>query len=215
MKTLSELGRAISEVSGRRQAYLTMAKEGKAKLKRLESRRDHIAKASNIIRTIAEATQRKLQYQISELSTMAEGVIFNDPYEVKFEFVQKRGQTEAERYFVKNGNLIEPMEATGHGPVDIASFASRISLWMLARERTRNTFILDEPFKNLNGSQYQEATWKLVKMLSERLRIQFIIVTQIDGLTEQADKAFRVVQENGVSRVIDLAKPKLKLTLRH
>ena len=213
MSALQLLGNRISEIKGRRDAHISIRGEARSKLIKLEGKAKHIDRAAEIIRTVAEATQRKLQYQISELATMAQKAIFPDPYKVVVEFIQKRGQTEAEVYFERSGNRVDPLEASGHGPADIASFALRISLWLLSRKRSRNTFILDEPFKNIHGVDLQIATWKMVRSLSRRLNIQFLIVTQFEGLEEEADRVFRVTMKNEVSHVSTDEAPKLKLRI--
>lgn len=215
MTELQILGNKIAELQGRRSAFISMKEEREAKLLDLQSRSKVIERASVVIRAVSEATQKKLQYQISELATMAQKAIFPNPYKVIVEFVQKRGQTEAEVYFERDGNRVDPLEASGHGPADIASFALRISLWLLSKKRSRNTFFLDEPFKNLNGVELQVATWKMVRSLSRRLGIQFIIVTQFEGLEEEADRVFKVSMRDGVSKVGVEDAPKLKLRISH
>ncbi|KKK86498.1 hypothetical protein LCGC14_2762610, partial [marine sediment metagenome] len=71
--------------------------------------------------------------------------------------------------------------------------------------KSRNVILLDEPLKNLSQNMQDKASMML-KELSNRLGIQFIIVTHEDTLTEYADRVFRVRQsKKGVSyvKVID------------
>ena len=58
-----------------------------------------------------------------------------------------------------------------------------------------NVLILDESFKFLHGKI--ENAMKMLKDLSKKLDLQFIIVSQIEELSENADKVF-LVTHNGV-----------------
>jgi len=191
----------VMQLMGQRKAHERLLEESKSTLKNLVIESKNIAEAARVIRVVAEATQRQLQFQISELASMAEAAVFPEPYKVVVEFTQRRGQTEADVFFERDGLRVEPLEESGHGASDIASFALRISMWLLSTNRTRNVFIFDEPFKNLNGSELQESMWKMVKSISRRLGVQFIIITQFHGLEDIADRVFTVKLKNGVSVV--------------
>lgn len=169
-----------------------MIKRAKLDLKNSED-------AKIIIQTVAQLTQEELEYEISEIVSIALSSVFDDPYEFNISFVQKRGKTEAEIKFLKNGNEYDILTATGGGVVDIASFALRIALWNL--NRTSNTIILDEPFKHLSNNLQSRAS-KMIKELSSKLNIQFIMVTHNTDLIECSDKVFNVKQIKGVSQVI-------------
>ena len=114
------------------------------------------------------------------------------------DFIIKRGKTEAEISFIKNGNKINPMYASGGGVVDVASFALRIAIWSISN--SDNVMILDEPGKWISKDLIPKFA-SIIKELSEKLKLQFIIVTHIQELTEQADKVFNVKLKEGVSVV--------------
>jgi|TARA_Y100000310_G_C20627424_1_gene786734 DNA repair exonuclease SbcCD ATPase subunit len=60
--------------------------------------------------------------------------------------------------------------------------------------------LLDEPFKFLSKNLLPRAS-ELLKELSEKLDLQFIMVTHLDELTDCADKTFDVKIKKGVSKV--------------
>ena len=124
--------------------------------------------------------------------------VFDDPYTLKVEFIQRRNKTECDLLFVRNGKEIDPLESSGYGAVDIAAFALRVASWSMKIPRSRNTIILDEPMRFLSEDRQPFAS-QMLKELSERLGIQFIIVTHEDILTEYADKIFSV--SKGLSEV--------------
>lgn len=157
-------------------------------------------KAQAIIQKVAKDTQQELEYHISDIVSMALDTIFDEDYKFKINFIVKRNKTECELLFEKDGELMNPLEDDAGGAVDIASFALRIALWTLQAPRSRNTIILDEPFRFLSRDLIPRAAL-LLKELSQRLNLQFLVVSHIEGLTEEADRVFHVKLKKGVSRV--------------
>ena len=168
---------------------------------RIETQEAHLEncyKARTIIQTVAETTQRKLEGHVSNLVTMALAAVFPDPYTFILRFVKRREKTEADLIFVKDGNEGSPMDVSGGGPLDVASFALRTATWAI--KPTRNVLILDEPFKYLSRDLQSKGS-EMVKHLSDKLSLQFLIVSHIPEIIECADKVFNVTNENGTSIV--------------
>ena len=157
-------------------------------------------KAREIIRDVGLKTQQQLQFYISDITTLALNAVFDDPYELKVSFVQRRNKTECDLTFVRGELEIDPIEASGVGAIDVASFALRIASWSMMRPRSRNVIILDEPFRYLSEN-YQEQASLMVKELSKKLGLQFIIVTHEQVLAEHADRVFEVSIKKRISNV--------------
>jgi len=156
--------------------------------------------AREILRMVGLETQQQLQYHISDITSLALDAVFPDPYELVVDFVQRRNKTECDLLFSRGEELVDPLSATGGGACDIASFALRIASWSMKNPRSRATIILDEPMKNLSET-YQEQASRMIKELSTKLNLQFIIVTHNTTLAEHADKIFSVRLRKGVSYV--------------
>ena len=157
-------------------------------------------KARVIMQLVANSTQEQLEYKISELVSLALSAIFDDPYELVLEYGIKRGKTEAQILFKRNGNEVNPMQGTGGGAVDIAAFGLRVAIWSLKNPRSRNTIVLDEPFRFLSKG-HQEKAGQLLKEISKKLGLQIIMVTHNPEFIKAADKIFSVSKVNGVSTV--------------
>jgi len=154
-----------------------------------------------ILQTVGLETQKQLQYHISDITSLALEAVFPDPYELVAEFVERRNKTECDLYFTRRNSRTDPMDASGGGAVDIAAFALRIASWSMKNPKRRNVIILDEPMKNLS-QDLQERGSQMIKELSTKLGLQFIIVTHEETLTEHADKVFHVRQsKKGISYV--------------
>jgi len=149
-------------------------------------------KAKEIIRLVGMETQKLLQIHISDITSLAIESVFDDPYKLVLEFVQRRNKTECDLYFSRNGNKIDdPLNSSGIGTVDVASFSLRIASWALNKPQFRNTIILDEPMKNVS-KKYREKVSQMLKEISNKLKIQFIIITHDPVLASFADKTFEV-----------------------
>jgi DNA repair exonuclease SbcCD ATPase subunit len=166
--------------------------------------------ALEIIKEVGLKTQQQLQFQIGNITTLALEAVFDNPYELKVEFVERRNKTECDLFFVrKDGKTLDPLEGSGGGVIDIASFALRIASWYMQIPRTRNIIILDEPMRFVS-EDLQEKASEMIKKLSEKLKIQFIIITHEERLTEYADKIFKTKIRKGVTRILTDQSHKLK-----
>jgi exonuclease SbcC len=200
MTDLQVIRRQLEQQKGRRdQVADSIRRTGETiKLKKRDLRRHE--QAREIIREVGLKTQQQLQLHISDITSLALEAVFDDPYKLVAEFVQRRNQTECDLYFERDGERVDPLSASGGGAVDVAAFALRVASWSMQRPKSRPTIILDEPMRFLSADRLPLAS-EMVKQLSDRLGLQFIIVTHEEELTEAADKIFEVSIKNGVSRV--------------
>lgn len=156
--------------------------------------------AREIIREVGQKTQQQLQFHISDVVSLAMESVFADPYSLKVDFVQRRNKTECDLLFERDGELSDPISASGGGAVDVAAFALRIASWSMARPRTRNVIILDEPLRFLSGDNQERAS-SMIKEVSQRLGIQFIIITHNQVLASYADKVFETSKRSKITKV--------------
>lgn len=194
--------------------YEKILQRRKGQLEQVESRLDTLherhmtlqreqkdcEQAQVIIQTVAQKTQEELKYHIGELGTLALAAVFDNPYELELDFVQRRGQTECDIWFVRDGERIHPLSASGGGAVDVACFALRVSLWSLKQNRTRPVLILDEPLRFLKGDDLPEKGAKLIKEISERLGLQIIYISHIPEQVDSADGIHSISIKKGVSK---------------
>ncbi len=195
---IDQFRKDLEQLKGRRKQIESKIQENKTNIKLYKKEKEDTEKAQLIIQKVAKETQDEIIIHISDIVTLALNSIFDEPYEFKLDFVPKRGKTEAEIYFLKEGKKIDPMRSSGGGAVDIASIALRIALWSLSNRD--NTIILDEPMKFLSKN-YLEKAIDMIKMLSDKLKIQFILCSHIEELIEKADRLFCVYIKNGVSKI--------------
>ncbi len=158
--------------------------------KEATDRQANALSAKQLVLAVAEQTQQNIGTRISNLVSLALASVFDEPYEFLIEFVQRRGVTEADLFFVKDGNRLEPMAASGGGAIDIASFALRVAVWSL--NKTRPVLLLDEPFRNLSQDLHDRAGI-MVQELSRKLGVQIIMVSHSQAIIAGADQVIKVV----------------------
>jgi len=199
-RTIQNIRQYLEQEKGKKKHVLDTLQRIKEEVSELEDSLHLHEEAREIIRIVGQKTQEQLQFHISDLTTMALESVFDDPYKLKVEFVQRRNKTECDLKFVNKNLEIDPMEASGVGVINIASFALRVALWSIKKPSPRNVIILDEPFRHLS-TNYQPRASEMVYELSKKLGIQFIIVTHENELAREADRLFEVSIHNGVSKI--------------
>jgi len=95
--------------------------------------------------------------------------------EFRIDFDRKRGKTEAQFSFIRNGVAVEP-NAVGSAVRQVAGFALRIACIVLGQPRCRQIVVLDEPFVRLRSDKIDRVK-TLLETLAGELGIQFVIVT--------------------------------------
>jgi len=208
MKTLQQLRQKLEKEKGKKEQIETDIAEYQVKIKDSKRSLHRHEEAKEIIRTVGQKTQEQLQFHISDITSLALEAVFTDPYELKVEFVQRRNKTECDLFFVRDGFSVDPLSASGVGPVDVASFALRIASWSMMRPRPMNTIILDEPFKHLRGEAENERVLQMLQTISKMLHVQIIMIGDVkvpkEVMMEYADKVFECKIKNRVSKITEL-----------
>ena len=164
----------------------------------LESDIDAGKKARELLQLIAQSTQRNVEQHLSHIVTLALKAVSSDFPEFAVEMTIRRNQLECDLFFSQNGAKSDPMFSSGGGPKDIASFALLVAYW--AMDKNRSTLILDEPFRNVSPD-LQENVSEMLRMISDKLRLQIIMVSHAIDVNVCADKTFTVELDNNTSEV--------------
>ena len=152
--------------------------------------------ARTVLQTAAKQTQRNLETHFAKLVTGTFNLVFDDPYEFKPEFVERRNKTECDLWFIRNGKKLTPHFSSGGAVRDIASFALKLAYWKLERRlgKTDPVIILDEPFKKVHRDRLGYVS-ETIRRLSDSLGLQMIIITHIPEIAEQADQIIEIEED--------------------
>jgi ABC-type glutathione transport system ATPase component len=197
--TLSQYRNKLTQLQGARESLLSNKKYQEEKTEDYKKELIIVEKAREVVKQVAILTQNQLEYKLSEIVTLALQSILDEPYELKLNFVQQRNKTEANLMFKIKDKEISYLELGG-GVVDIASLGLRLALWSLQSKRSRPVIILDEPFKMLSKS-YGERASNTLRLLSEKLGIQLIMVTHNAELMDCGNNIYTITQTQGVSTI--------------
>lgn len=165
--------------------------------------RDKI-EARNIISEASRVTQKQFKDFVEQLVTLAIQSVFteeNYKFVVNWELQNNRTQI---NLMVQQGEKepYDPEDEQGGALLDIISFALRIVLWVLEKPRSRNVFILDEPFRWTGG--YTERVAHMMRDTSKELTLQIIMVTHDKKLKEIADRSWITERIRGGVSVVTM-----------
>lgn len=167
-----KLDRLITE---RSLAVRTVQQERQA-LRDARQRLEDALRAQTFVQSVAEAVQRSAHAQIAGVATRCLKAVFGEnAYSFEIDFVRKRGKTEAEFWFVRDGQRVDA-DAVGGGILDVTSFALRLACLLLSRPQRRKLLVLDEPFRFLSKN-FRPAVASLLLQLSRELNVQIVMVS--------------------------------------
>lgn len=189
---MSELKRRVAEAAGQRSVYeRQLADAKKARIKAVREKRLCEA-ATAIVAAVGETLQQRISIRLSSVASRALQSVFPDPYRVVVEFAPTaRGTIEAQIQFERNEQRFRPVLPSGQllaggGPVEMAAWGLRVALWGQLRPRPRPIMLMDEPFRFLQ-EDLQPVAAEVLKEISEKAGVQFIMVTHSAGLAEGAN----------------------------
>lgn len=162
---LAELAVVDRQVSDERKALRSNRRE-----------QQYIREALALAQAVAKRIQEEAHRRVSDIVTRSLAAIFDEPYEFRILFEEKRGRTEARLVFYREGVEFDPMDAAGGGVVDVAAFALRLSCILLSQPPLQRIMVLDEPFRFVSA-EYRPRVAALLMSLAKELGCQFIIVT--------------------------------------
>jgi ABC-type dipeptide/oligopeptide/nickel transport system ATPase subunit len=158
----------------------------------------HSEKAREIIQLVAQATMSNLEFHISNLVSLALKSVSPDFPEFVAKIEIRRNQTEVDFLFSEFGREQKPMDSSGYGAVNIGAYALRVSFWSL--DKNRNVMLLDEPFPDLSPD-LQEKAGDMVKMISEKLNLQHILISHAEDFNYGADRTFTITKHGDRSKI--------------
>jgi DNA repair exonuclease SbcCD ATPase subunit len=195
MMNLDKLHKKIIGLEEKRKILQENLKKVSQENKTWYNRHNSAIKGVALIQKVAEETQNKITFYISDLVTSCiQSVPFKDTFSYDLEFHQKRNQTEGYLWFVaENGEKIKPIDTSGGGLCDITSLGNQIAFWCL--KPNRELFFLDEPTKHLSKG-LSEAAGEMLKTLVEEKEIQVIMVSHDKKLAELSHNVIHLNEED-------------------
>lgn len=156
--------------------------------------------ARDVVNAVLLVTQEQVRQHVEDICTLALSLVYGDDYAFELSYEVKRNQTEITPWIVHGGQRVSPRDSVGGGVVDVCSLALRLAMWSMMEPQPAPVFILDEPGRFVSRDK-QPLFGAMLKQLAELLGIQIIMVSHASCIMDQADVAYEVTQNGGVSRV--------------
>ena len=193
----------IEQLKGQRTAIEEIIHDSEKSLEEYKGKFLTYEEARAIVQKVAKETQDRLKISLEPIVTSALEVVFGtEAYGFDVSFEVKRNKTECTLSFTRDGHKYTPLDSTGFGAVDVATFALRLAIWNISKPQSSPLLILDEPFKHIS-EDLQEKVMQMANILSHKLGIQLIMVTHSkqEDVMEYSDRVFRVEKHNNISVV--------------
>lgn len=185
---------------GQRDLLTKQKEEGIEKIELLKARHEDLTEARETVNNVMLATQISLKDFIEEVVTLCLQTVLGTQYGFRVNYELKRNQSEANLLVTKYGEEYDPEDDCGGGVIDLAGLGLILALWTLARERPEPVLILDEPGRCISVDLTEEFG-RMLKEVSALMKLQIIMINHDPAIINQADKAFMVTQQNGISKV--------------
>jgi DNA repair exonuclease SbcCD ATPase subunit len=154
--------------------------------------------ASEVLKRIGDQKKQATVEVFERVVTAAIKEVFGFDYKfvILFDSEGKRVSTKFKLIDV-NGNELDIMESVGGGLVDIISFTLRVLILASAKPKRSQILFMDENFRCVS-QQYRPKVAELLKSLSKKLGIQFVLVTHAEEFKDTADICYELEKtENG------------------
>jgi len=171
----------IDDLSRRHANAVSTLRRIKDEVKQARQELQSVQSAQEITQAVASSVQQQAHERIAGIVSKCLAIVFEEPYVFQIHFEQKRGKTEARLSFTRDGHELNPMEDSGLGVVDVASFALRLAALVLGMPARRRAIVLDEPMKFVSRD-YHSRIRTMLNTLAEELDVQLILVTHIPAL---------------------------------
>lgn len=171
----SRLDRALARKAHHAE-QLALAEADLARSARAE---EDALEAQRRLQGVAEGVQSQAHSGLAGVATgCLKSVFGGDCYELRIHFEQKRGRTEARLalHDSRGRDIGDPLDSTGHGYIDVASWAMRVAAMVLKRDRVRRLFVADEPFRAVSRN-HRPRVRRAVEELAVELGVQVVLVT--------------------------------------
>ena len=184
----------------------TLKEERKQKSESLEKAKhmiDVYSKVVLLLQGASENARHSIVSRIEKIVTEAlHEIIPNENLSFKVIFESKRGASEVTfKLFDETiKQELNVMYSYGGGIKDIISTVLRIVVIELDRTKCEGPIILDETGKNVSV-EYQENFGRFLRILSEKLGKQIILITHEDNIVTQAHKVFQIAKKDGKSYI--------------
>ena len=197
---LRTLQSRIDRHKGKRELLTQTRKHLQEREKEKKAEQKKLSEAIGIAKAVALKTNQTFRTRFEQLVTMALQSVFTyRNFRFTLEPVENKKSVFYQPTIWSDGNPYDPNYDMGGGVRNICSIASRICAWSMMKKRTRNTFILDEPF--IWAGDLTPTAAEMLREISTKANLQIIMVTHNESLIDIGDRVYKIEHDGETSSV--------------
>lgn len=197
---LKDLQREIDREFGIYQSKFHDLEEAQIRYRELLKQQDALNLTMAYFNKLVDSKRKEIMDKVVGLVTYGLQSVFQNPT-MKL-MVKERIQRNQKFYTLAisiDGVETDDWNSASGGVVDVLSFMLRVVL--LSVSSNRKFLVLDEPFKGLSKG-YRENLGDFLRLLSDQLGIQFLIVSHQAEIDSAADKLYEIRSIEGESKIL-------------
>lgn len=189
---LEDVKTRINQISYEIKANKNVLDKTRADLKVCEDNIRLLGLASEVLKRIGDQKKKKTVEIFEKVTTAAIKEAFGFDYNFVIDINSENKRVSTKFKLVnQDGNELDIMDGVGGGLIDVISFVLRVLILASARPKRSQVMFLDESFRCVSA-EYRPKVATLLKSLSKRIGIQFLLVTHQTELLEAADVAYQL-----------------------
>lgn len=184
-----QLKEVLDNLLGKRDFIRKKIEEDKKTIFSLSSDKDITQKSKEIVILVKEQIMNEFRKIVEEIVSQCLTDVYQTQMNFRFDIEIKRNQVEFTPIVETENGIRNPRRDMGGGVNNIIGFALRVIFIKLTKAKP--IIILDEPFRFLGSKQIYAA--EMMKQLSEKFGIQFIVISHDEAITSCSDKSFEII----------------------
>lgn len=163
-----------------RRNALARLKDEEAGLKEARSKLADAEEAQGVLQELAQGVQQKANTQIAQVGSKCLSAVFENAYKLNITFERRRGKTEADFTYERDGRRLIPGVDSG-GVLDVTSLSLRLASLAFSLPAGEKFLALDEPFRMVGDKNMQRVAL-LLEVLAREMGVQFLVATHNKSL---------------------------------
>lgn len=199
---LQQLQREIDRDFGVYQSKFKDLEKAQIKFKELQKEQDDLNLTMAYFNKLVDSKRKEVMDKVVGIVTYGLQTVFQNP---TMKLVVKERMQRNQKFYTLgisiDGVETDDWNSASGGVVDVTSFMLRVVL--LSVSSNRRFLVLDEPFKGLSKG-YRENLGDFLRSLSEKMGIQFFIVSHQQEIDSAATNLFEIKQVEGHSVIVPI-----------
>lgn len=198
MTTVAQLRTSLDRKQGAFDQLKELQKRQKVRVDELTAESNSAAQAHDLLQQMADRERDALQARIETLVTYGLQSVFGEGYSFHLEQAVSRGVVTYDFKLQLDGRTTSLVEAHGGGVLAVVGYLLRVVHTILSG--SRRLLLLDETFAHVSRA-HLPAVVELVRVLSDKLGFQHVVITHADEFEELADVTYKLSLINGQTKV--------------